>query len=111
MDHFNEAFHDFTEIRDSRFNFNIRCTEIVSANIIEVKAGTNGFCGGDSGHGSRTYFSIADLGSTDITVNQLKVGRCGNVGFEVILGGDCELSTIIEALKFITETLEEKAYF
>ena len=29
--------------------------EIYSANVLEVEAGTNGFQGGDSGHGGRTY--------------------------------------------------------
>ena len=30
-------------------------------------------------------------------------------GFEVFLGGDCELETMIRALKFITQVLEEEA--
>ena len=30
-------------------------------------------------------------------------------GFEVTLGGDCELETIIMALKFITKVLEDGA--
>ena len=78
-------------------------TEICSANIINVKAGTNGYCGGDTGHGSRTYFSIEDLGGTDMTV------KTSSTGFEVFLGGDCELATIIEALKFITKVLEDES--
>ena len=79
--------------------------EIFSANAIEVEAGTNGYCGGDSGHGSRTYFRIQDIGGTDIRVNPL--GFDGDEGFEVFLGGDCELDTIIKALKFITKALED----
>ena len=39
--------------------------EIYSANVLEVEAGTNGFQGGDSGHGSRTYIRIEDMGSTE----------------------------------------------
>ena len=35
--------------------------EVISCNILQVEAGTNGFQGGDSGHGSRTYFRIKDL--------------------------------------------------
>ena len=36
--------------------------------------------------------------------------RFGNSeGFEVMLGGDCELETMIRALKFITKVLEEEA--
>ena len=81
--------------------------EIVNCNILEVEAGTNGYQGGDTGHGSRTYFRIQDLGSTDIEVHAL--GRYGDEGLEVSLGGDCELETIITALKFITQALEAGA--
>ena len=81
--------------------------EIISANILEVEAGTNGYQGGDTGHGSRTYFRIENQGGTDIQVNPL--GRYGDEGFEVNLGGDCELETIIMALKFITKVLEDGA--
>ena len=81
--------------------------EIVSCNILEVEAGTNGYQGGDTGHGGRTYFRIKDLAGTDIEAHAL--GRFGDEGFEVSLGGDCELETIISALKFITKVLEDGA--
>lgn len=81
--------------------------EVVSANILEVEAGTTGFMGGDTGHGGRTYFRIQDAASTDIQVRP--IGRYGDEGFEVILGGDCELETTIRALKFITKVLEEES--
>ena len=81
--------------------------EIISANLLEVEAGTTGFMGGDSGHGGRTYFRITDLGDTDISV--YPTGEKGEKGFQVLLGGDCELDTIIKALKFITKVLEEES--
>lgn len=81
--------------------------EIYSANVLSVEAGTNGYQGGDSGHGSRTYFRISDEGGTDIQV--CTQGFNGEKGFEVTLGGDCELKTIILALKFITKVLEDQA--
>ena len=81
--------------------------DVVSASILTVEAGTTGYMGGDSGHGGRTYFRIEDQGSTDIQV--LPIGRYGDEGFEVFLGGDCELETVIRALKFITKVLEEEA--
>ncbi len=87
------------------YEVNTYTRDIVSCNILEVEAGTNGFMGGDTGHGSRTYFRIHDLGSTDIEVHTL--GRYGDEGLEVSLGGDCELETIITALKFITKVLED----
>lgn len=81
--------------------------EIVSCNLLEVEAGTNGYQGGDTGHGSRTYIRIENEGGTDMQVRPL--GRFEDEGFEVILGGDCELETMIQALKFITKVLEDQA--
>ena len=83
--------------------------DVYSANILEVEAGTTGFMGGDTCHGGRTYFSIKDAGSTDIDINVIR-DRYGDAeGFEVVLGGDCELETMIRALKFITKVLEEES--
>ena len=81
--------------------------DVVSCNILEVEAGTTGYMGGDTGHGGRTYFRIEDTGGTDIQIHPL--GRYADEGFEVFLGGDCELETIIRALKFITRVLEEES--
>ena len=65
--------------------------------------------GGDTGHGGRTFFSIKDAACTDMDVRVLR-DRFGNSeGFEVMLGGDCELETMIRSLKFITKVLEEEA--
>ena len=76
--------------------------DVVSANILEVEAGTTGY------HGGRTYFRIEDAASTDMEVRSY-VNKYGCPGFEVVLGGDCELETTIRALKFITKVLEEEA--
>ena len=78
--------------------------EVVSANILEVEAGTNGYFGGDAGHGSRTYFRIENAGGTCMDVYPTKDG------FELFMGGDCELSTIIDALKFVVLVLEDQAH-
>ncbi len=82
--------------------------DVVSANILEVEAGANGYQGGDTGHGGRTYFRIEDAASTDMEVRTY-VNKYGCPGFEVTLGGDCELETMIRALKFITRVLEEES--
>jgi hypothetical protein len=82
--------------------------EVISCNILQVEAGTNGFQGGDSGHGSRTYFRIKDLASTDINIRS-HTDSYGGSEFEVTLGGDCELETMIRALKFITKVLEDES--
>ena len=81
--------------------------EIIDANILSVEAGTNGYQGGDTGHGSRTYIRISDEGSTDLNARIIKDRYGDTTGIEIALGGDAELSTIIEAFKFITKVLEE----
>ena len=81
--------------------------EIIDANILSVEAGTNGYQGGDTGHGGRTYIRISDEGGTDISARVLKDRYGDTTGIEITLGGDAELSTMIEALKFITKVLEE----
>lgn len=86
--------------------FNTYTTSISGCNIIRVEAGTNGLRGGDHGHGSRTFFRVEDAGGTAIYAAPVKDGD-ETVGFEVRLGGDSELYTIIDALKFIVATLED----
>ena len=81
--------------------------DVLSANELQVEAGTTGYMGGDSGHGGRTYFRIQDFSSTNIHVRPL--GRLADEGFEVFLGGDRALGTMIRALKFIAKVLEEES--
>lgn len=84
--------------------------EIINANVLEVEAGTTGYKGGDWGHGGRTYFRISNLGGTDMEVRLADSDRSiEEDGFEVILGGDTELMTIIDALKFIVKVLDEES--
>ena len=56
--------------------------DVVSCNILEVEAGTTGYCGGDTGHGGRTYFRIQDAACTDMEIHSYTT-RCGSNGFEV----------------------------
>ena len=80
-------------------------TEISSANVLRVAAGTTGYCGGDSGHGGRTFIELADLAGTDI---QFSVSGPNKRSLEIKLGGDTELSTIIEAFEFVVTTLRRE---
>lgn len=74
--------------------------EITSANILSVTAGSTGFKGGDTGHGGRTYFAIKDEASTDLRL-RVNNGHWNQVeNIEIALGGDTELETFLEALKF-----------
>ena len=102
----NDSFYySFKEV--DRQVFPIYTREIVSANLLEATAGTTGYQGGDSGHGCRTFIRICNQGSTDIRVKKLG-DEYGDEGVEIILGGDCELDTIIEACKFIADVLENQ---
>lgn len=81
------------------------CGKEVSANALEVEAGTTGYKGGDSGNGCRAYFRIENFANSDLRVNAYNKGS-DLVGIEVTTGGDTELYTLIEALKFIVNVLE-----
>ena len=83
--------------------------DVVSCNILQVEAGTTGFMGGDRGHGGRTYCSIKDRGCTDMAAHRIRDSFGYAEGFEVTLGGDCELKTMIRALEFITKVLKEES--
>lgn len=83
--------------------------EFTSANIIEIETGTNGYMGGDTGHGSRTYFRIKDLGSTDMRCDFEPLDKGNSVGeVTITLGGDSELKTFISGLRFALNVLEAK---
>ena len=82
--------------------------DVCSCNIFQVEAGTNGYQGGDSGHGSRTFISIKDVAASDILVRVIPESNMSNGGVEIILGGDTELETMIRSLKFITKVLEDQ---
>ena len=92
----------------SGITFPVYKREVNGANALEIVAGTNGYCGGDSGHGSRTYIKIRDLGGTDITVKKLE-NKYGDEGVELVLGGDSELLTMIEGLEFILNVLKTQS--
>lgn len=82
--------------------------DIIDANLLSVEAGTNGYQGGDSGHGSRTYIRIQDEGGTDIDARAITDKFGFTTGIEIALGGDAELSTIIEALEFAAKVLKDQ---
>jgi hypothetical protein len=82
--------------------------QITSANTITVQAGTNCPQGGDTGHGGRTLFGITDQGSTDMRIS-VDGGPYQPIdSFTIILGGDSEKNTFVEALQFGVEVLTRK---
>ena len=78
---------------------------VTSCNTLGFEAGTTGYCGGDSGHGGRTFFTIFDILCSDIRATT----SCDGRALRVELGGDSELDTIIAALRSIAMILEASA--
>lgn len=93
------------DFKDLEVIKNLREEEFVNCNILGVKVATNGYCGGDSGHGSRTYLRLEDKAATDIDIRLIN----GGTGVEIMLGGDTELETFIQALRWAADNLEEMA--
>ena len=83
-----------------------------SCNCLSVEVGTTGYKGGDSGNGGRTYLRITDEGSTDLrcrveTYKEDYETHDANQ-IEIMLGGDAELETFTQALRFAADVLEKK---
>lgn len=83
----------------------IHSHSMVNANMLTVQAGTNCPQGGDSGHGGRTVFRIIDDGATALSVRVDDGQEQDAREVELILGGDTEAATFIEALEFAVRVL------
>lgn len=88
--------------------------EVYSANVLGVKAGTNGYHGGDAGHGGHSFIEIEDFGSTamEVSVGDEKFydiydSNRSNAKVRIDVFGDAELSTLIDSLRFMADALEE----
>lgn len=79
---------------------------IENGNVLGVEVGTNGYWGGDSDQGSRTYVRVENLSGTDLRARPL-LDRDGSCGVEMILGGDSALESFIDALEFVLQTLKD----
>lgn len=115
MEEFGRAAVKDTHTIDGKEFETLKC-EFDSCNILEVEVGTTGYMGGDTGHGGRTYLRIKDLASTDLRCRVISEGRMNRFDkaaevsqIEVILGGDTEMETFIEALDFAVKTLKQQA--
>ena len=86
---------------------------VTCCNSLEVEAGTNGAQGGDWGHGNRVYLRLEDLAGTDwlCKVDGREIRGLAGDGMEVelILGGDSELYTVKEALRWMISVLEAQS--
>jgi len=77
-----------------------------SLNIITVHAGTNCPAGGDSGYGGRTVFGIKNNASTDLRVGVNGASPTDVDSVEIVLGGDTECETLIQALEHVLNVLK-----
>jgi len=94
-------------------DFNVKdiCSELHSSefgtfNTLGVTVATNGYHGGDSGHGGRTYICFEDMCSTDVDA-VVSYGVDTNAKVEIMLGGDSELDSMIDSLRWAADKLEE----
>ena len=78
--------------------------EIPNACILTVEAGTSGYVLDGGNSGTYTYFRIKDEAGTQWNIHSNE-----DESIEVELVGNCEVESIITALKFITQVLEEQS--
>jgi hypothetical protein len=76
-----------------------RSKDLFGAAILRVEVGTTGMCGGDSGHGCRTYLRFGNE-SGDWTFSATEDCLVLNAG------GDSELLMLIEGLEFALAELK-----
>jgi len=89
-------------------NVNTFAKTITNHNVLKVETGTIGYKGGNSKYSGRTYFRLGDLGGTDVNFNILRHPQTAcTEAIEITFGGDAELRTFIEALKWTVEVLED----
>lgn len=94
------------DLRRTFMSLETHTKDFVSANILQIEVGTTGHCGGDSGHGARTYFRLTDLSSTDIDISVSDDRK----SVEIVLGGDTEIDTFLGSLKYAVEVLQTQAF-
>ena len=84
--------------------------------LLEASIGTNGFKGGDYGHGGRHYLSLCDF--FELLDMRVRIRfRDGEVvqyeeevkEIEIFLSGDWELHGLLKAVEHFHKTLKEQA--
>lgn len=72
-----------------------------------ITCGTNGNKGGDWGHGSRAYVKVEGGSLSDYQIRKIDEGDDGeSSGFEIAVGGDCEIESLIETFETIASNLK-----
>lgn len=82
--------------------------EICFCNLLEVMVGTNCPQGGDSGHGGRTLFKLANTGGTGwhALVDDIAISSFSSIS--IVMEGDSEAVTLIDALEWAAATLKDQ---
>ena len=95
-----------TKIRkiDNRWDVKTYREEFGSFSALEVEVGTNGFHGGDAGHGCCTYFRLENLCDTYMDASYDRNLK----KLELTLGGDSELESFVDALEFAVSVLKSQ---
>lgn len=83
-----------------KYPIKIRTKTIEDACVLTVGVGTNCPMGGDSGHGGRTVFRLTNEGGTAMSLSVNGLPHEHIEQFELVLGGDAEYVTLMEALEF-----------
>ena len=104
-----ETFGVVAASTSEAMGFPIKNAEIFIGDSTFVAAGTNGYQGGDGGHGGRTYLRIVIPDTYDFSFNSQYNDRDGQLTLELVGAGDWELQTMIESLRFMLNSLEELA--
>lgn len=72
-----------------------------NACLLTIEARTNGYQGGDAGHGCESVLGFQMDGAMEVRVRGTKV--------ELVFGGDAELEGLIEGLRWAAESLKEQS--
>lgn len=82
-------------------------TVICKTPYTTITCGTNGNKGGDWGHGSRAYVKVECGSLSDYQIRKIDEGDDGeSSGFEIAVGGDCEIESLIETFETIASNLK-----
>jgi len=93
-----------------KYNFPIKSKEFWGCNMLDADVGSNCPCGGDAGHGGRTYLKITDNGNTgwNVTITgsngeEIYFYQPKSIALEFL--GDSENTTFIQVLDFALKEL------
>ncbi|MFT6502949.1 MAG: hypothetical protein ACJASQ_003081 [Crocinitomicaceae bacterium] len=78
--------------------------EFVNANIIKASIEHNGYGGGNHSHGGYVELKIQDLSSTNMLVDGKEASK-----FTLMVKGDSERETLLQALKMFVTELEQNS--